>query len=465
MNQVMKIETIAAEAYPFRIIDTKPSISIVGLGYVGAVSTACLSDIGHRVIGVDVDAAKIASIGAGKSPIHEQDLERLLGEGVEAGRISATDDLAAAVAETDVTFVSVGTPTAADGGCDYTYIRAAAHAMGEGLARKDGFHVFVMRCSIPPGSTMKVMTPILEEVSGKRAGVDFGVAFNPEFLREGVAVADFHAPPKTVIGASDERSANILRQIYSSVDDAPIITDVETAETVKYVDNVWHATKVCFANEIGRLCKPLGVDSHKVMDVFVQDTKLNLSPYYLKPGFAYGGSCLPKEVRAVAHIAEAAGVDLPLVRSLAESNLTHIAAAIEMTRKTGAKRVGVLGLAFKPGTDDLRESPILEVIAALEEMGIDVRVHDPAITTETPIAGQLAYVRYGAPGLQAMAERLPKMLCNDLDDISGWADALIVSHANPTYRDAVSKTDAAVIDLVRLFDEAPTIAAYEGIGW
>lgn len=465
MTQIAKVETAGATAYPFEIIDAKPSISVVGLGYVGAVSTACLSDLGHRVIGVDVDAAKVASIDAGKSPIHERDLDRLLGEGVEAGRICATDDLAAAVTETDVTFVSVGTPTAADGGCDYTYIRAAARAMGEGLARKNGFHVFVMRCSIPPGSTMKIMTPILEDVSGKRAGVDFGVAFNPEFLREGVAVADFRAPPKTVIGATDERSANIVRQIYRAVDQAPIVTDVETAEMVKYVDNVWHATKVCFANEIGRLCKPLGIDSHKVMDVFVQDTKLNLSPYYLKPGFAFGGSCLPKEVRAVVHIAKAAGVDLPLVRSLGESNHIHIGAAIEMVRKTGAKRVGVLGLAFKPGTDDLRESPILEVIAALDEMGVDLRVHDPAITSETPLASQLAYVRHCAPRLQVMAERLPRMLCDDLDDITGWADALIVSHANTIYRDAVSKTDAVVIDVVRLFDEAPTTAAYEGIGW
>lgn len=465
MNQIVRFATAGATAFPFKVIEQKPSISVVGLGYVGAVSTACLSDLGHRVIGVDVDAAKVASIGAGRSPIHEKDLGRLLGEGVEAGLISATDDLADAVTKTDVTFVSVGTPTAEDGGCDYRYIRAAAHEMGKGLARKDGFHVFVMRCSIPPGSTMKVMTPILEQVSGKTAGVDFGVAFNPEFLREGVAVADFHAPPKTVIGATDERSANMLRQIYAPVDANPIVTDVETAETVKYVDNVWHATKVTFANEIGRLCKPLGVDSHKVMDIFVQDTKLNLSPYYLKPGFAFGGSCLPKEVRAVAHIAESVGVDLPLVRSLGESNHSHIEATLEMARATGAKRVGILGLAFKPGTDDLRESPILDVIAALHAEGVEVRVHDTAITTETPLAGQLAYVRYGASGLQAMADELPGMLRDDLDEVADWAETLIVTHANDTYRDAAARSHAEVIDVVRLYDDVPADGNYQGIGW
>jgi GDP-mannose 6-dehydrogenase len=265
---------------------TKASISIVGLGYVGAVSTACLAARGHRVIGVDLDLGKVAQISRGESPIHEADLSETLTEGVKDGLITATNDLTAAVRDTDVTFVSVGTPTAADGGCDDTYIRAASRAMGEGLRGKKGFHVFAMRCSIPPGTTMSVMTPILEEVSGKVAGRDFGICFNPEFLREGVAISDFHHPPKTVIGTTDFATAEIMRRIYAPVDDKPILTTIEVAETIKYVDNVWHAPKVSFANEVGRLCKALGVDSHAVMDIFTQDQKLNLSSYYLKPGFA-----------------------------------------------------------------------------------------------------------------------------------------------------------------------------------
>ncbi len=310
------------------------------------------------------------------------------------------------------------------------------------------------------------MAPIIEEVSELKAGVDFGVCFNPEFLREGVAVEDFYAPPKTVIGANDERSAAILSRIYEEVDENPIITTVETAEMVKYVDNVWHATKVCFGNEVGRLCKPLGVDSHEVMDVFVQDTKLNLSPYYLKPGFAFGGSCLPKEVRAVSHIAKQQGVALPMIDSLTVSNKTHIAEAADMVRKTGAKKVGVLGLAFKPGTDDLRESPILEVIAALNAEGVEVMVHDVAITPETPLDGQLAYVRHGSPGLQALASDLPKMMRVNVRDVAAEADALIVTHANDLYREVLTETPGTpVIDLVRVEKEAPQRATYNGIGW
>lgn len=451
---------------PLRIVGEKPAISIVGLGYVGAVSTACLSSLGHQVIGVDIDPAKVASIAAGKSPIHEKDLERLLGEGLRNGLVSATDDLVQAVVDTDVTFVSVGTPTAADGGCDYSYIDAAAIAIGAGLRRKDAFHVVVMRCSIPPGVTMGFMAPIIEEVSGKKLGKDFGVCFNPEFLREGVAVDDFYAPPKTVIGANDDRSANILRRIYDAVDDAPIVTSVETAEMVKYVDNVWHAAKVCFANEVGRLCKPLGVDSHAVMEVFVQDTKLNLSPYYLKPGFAYGGSCLPKEVRAVAHIARQQGVDLPMIQSLGVSNAAHIEEAVDMVRASGARKVGILGLAFKQGTDDLRESPILEVIATLRQDGVDITIHDPAITPQTPLAGQLAYVQNGSPGLQKLADELPGMMRADVDQVVATSDALIVTHDNAIYRNVVlNAEDKPIIDVVRIVDPETASPNYQGIGW
>ena len=459
-----------AAALPVELIDVteKPAISIVGLGYVGAVSTACLASLGHRVVGVDIDQEKIADIAAGRSPIHEKHLGRLLSEGVEAELVTATDDLAFAVRDTDVTFVSVGTPTAADGGCDYRFIEAAARSMAVGLAQKESFHVFVMRCSIPPGTTMRVMTPILEKMSGKKLGADFGVAFNPEFLREGVAVDDFYAPPKTVIGATCARTGNILRQIYTPVDEAPIITSIETAEMVKYVDNVWHATKVTFANEVGRLAKSQGVDSHEVMEVFCQDQKLNLSPYYLKPGFAYGGSCLPKEVRAVAHIAQGAGVSLPMIENLNTSNREQIDQAVKLVKESGARRVAVLGLAFKPGTDDLRESPTLELIAALRGEGIEVSAHDPAVTRETNIEGQLGYVKHGAPGLAALAEELGELIADDVESATRRAQAVIVSQKNDAYTLAAGmalEKGKPVIDVVRTFKKIPASAHYHGIGW
>ena len=451
-----------------RLIEQKPAISVAGLGYVGAVSTACLASLGHEVVGVDIDLTKVASIANGRSPIHEAELGELLTAGGEKGLITASANLATAVADTDVTFVSVGTPTAADGGCDDRYIRDAARQIGRGLTAKprDAFHVVVMRCSIPPGTTMNVMVPEIEAVSGLRAGIDFGVAFNPEFLREGVAVEDFRQPPKTVIGASDQRTSNIVARIYDPVDENVIVTSIETAEMVKYVDNVWHATKVCFANEIGRLCKPLGIDSHDVMDVFFQDTKLNHSPYYLKPGFAFGGSCLPKEVRAVRHIAKEAGASLPLIEALIPSNETQIEEATRMAKATGAKRVGVLGLAFKPGTDDLRESPILEVIAALHADGVEVSVHDPAVTKNTPIAAQLSYVAHAGSSLTTLVDELPDMLLDSAEAVVDGCDALIVAQSNDSYRSAAQVAgERPVIDGCRLFHARPEGIVLNGIGW
>jgi GDP-mannose 6-dehydrogenase len=365
-----------------------------------------------------------------------------------------------------VTFVSVGTPTASDGGCDYGYIEQAARSMAVGLCQKSGFHVFVMRCSIPPGTTMGVLVPILEKMSGKKAGRDFGVCFNPEFLREGVAIDDFRNPPKTVIGTSDFRTAEIMQGIYQPVDRSPVLTTVEVAETIKYVDNVWHATKVCFANEVGRLCKPLEVDSHEVMEIFTQDTKLNLSPYYLKPGFAYGGSCLPKEVRAVSHIAKELGVSLPLIDNLDRSNREQIEQALAMVLQTGAARVGVLGLAFKPGTDDLRESPILEVMAGLKDIGVQLSAHDCAITADTPMDGLKAYTKHGSQGLEKLADALPEILQDEVETVVTQSDVVVVCHANEPYRKVIAThPEIPVIDLVRLFPEPSTFSHLNGIGW
>lgn len=456
-----------AAAKPIGLSETqKAAISVVGLGYVGAVSCACLTELGHRVIGVDIDERKLSQIAEGKSPIHEHELEALLSKGVKEGLLTATIDLEQAVVDTEVTFVSVGTPTDANGGCDFSYIEAAAESIGRGLARKSGYHVIVMRCSVPPGSTVQVMAPIIKELSGRDVGVGFGLCFNPEFLREGVAVEDFRRPPQTVIGATDDRAAGILAHIFAPVDPAPIICDVEEAEMVKYVSNVWHAAKVSFANEIGRLSKSYGVDGYNVMRIFSRDRKLNISDYYLKPGFAYGGSCLPKEVRAVSHLAKAKGVDLPMIDSLGLTNRRHVEETIAAVRASGAQRVAVLGLAFKRGTDDLRESPVLEVMAALQLDGVELRAHDAAINAETDIAGQLAYVQHGSGGLKRLSARLSEILCDDLEHAVEGADAIIVAHRDPIYAQLVSQLNGPkVFDLVRLFDVAPSSPNYDGVCW
>ena len=466
MNALNKAQDLdSSNAYNLAV--TKPSISVIGLGYVGAVSTACLANLGHRIIGVDIDTIKTKQISKGESPIHEQGLGELLSKGVAENLITATCDVARAVSQTDITFVSVGTPTSEDGGCDYKYIISAARAIGEGIAQKSSYHVVVMRCSIPPSTTLNVMVPEIEAASGLKMGVDFGVCFNPEFLREGTAIADFKDPPKTVIGANDEKAAKMLADIYSPVDDNVIMTSIEVAEMVKYVDNVWHATKVCFGNEVGRICKPLNIDSHKVMDIFVQDTKLNLSPYYLKPGFAYGGSCLPKEVRAVVHLAKNLGLKTPLISSLSKTNEQQIESAIQLVRQTGKKKIGFLGLAFKAGTDDLRESPALEMMNTLIEEGYDVSAYDPAIKKDTRIDNQFSYMRHACPHLEPVVNALPNLLRNQGQQVSKECDVIVVTQKTPEIQNLIAGRlgHVEVIDLVRLFKNQPNFKGYQGIGW
>ena len=452
---------------PAYLPETKPSVSIIGLGYVGAVSTACLANLGHRVVGVDLDEDKVEAIGQGVSPIHEHRLSDLLSEGVDAGLITTSTDVASAVSQTDVTFVSVGTPTGEDGGCDYRHIISSAKAIGAGLKAKSDYHVVVMRCSIPPSTTLKIMVPEIEAVSGKKMGEDFGVCFNPEFLREGTAIADFDEPPKTVIGANDNRAAAVVHELYKPVDKNIITTSIEVAEMVKYVDNVWHAAKVSFGNEVGRICKPLGIDSHKVMEIFVQDTKLNMSPYYLKPGFAYGGSCLPKEVRAVEHLADEIGVDVPLISSLAKSNDRQIQDAIDMIRVLGCKKVGFLGIAFKPGTDDLRESPVLELMNALFTTGHDVCAFDPAVSADTKVENQFEYVKNACPHLEQTVQNLPDLLKKTPEDVIAESEVVVVSQSNQRFVQLVVSNlhRIKVVDLVRLFPEPPIFTGYYGIGW
>jgi GDP-mannose 6-dehydrogenase len=450
----------------------KPSISVIGLGYVGAVSCACLAHLGFSMTGVDVSIEKVRLVKEGRSPIVEERLGELLEEGVRLGRIDATQNLVAAVLATDVTFLSVGTPTAPDGSCDLTYVRQASRAIGQALAMKEEFHVVVLRCSVPPGTTLDVVAVEVAAASGKKLGVDFGIAFNPEFLREGVAVADFYAPPKTVVGASDKRTEEIVSRIYGAVDKNIQFCSIAGAEMVKYVDNVWHATKVAFGNEIGRLCKSLDIDSHEVMNIFCTDTKLNLSPYYLKPGFAFGGSCLPKEVRAVAHLAEAQNVDLPLIQSLGVTNQRHIVEASRLVEELmvslDVQRIGFLGVTFKPGTDDLRESPTLELMSMLEAKGATLKVYDPNLRFNDNLKGQIAYVRHACPSQARVMDGIEGMTMADADALCASSDVIVVSHATDEFRKAIEARHPGqpVIDLARIYKKLPDAdPGYQGIAW
>lgn len=446
---------------------SKPAISVIGLGYVGAVSMACLSHLGFRMVGVDISREKVDAIAGGRSPIVEERLGELLKEGVDNARITATQNLVAAVFETDVTFLSVGTPTSKDGGCDFTFVRQASRAIGQAIGMKTGYHVVVLRCSVPPGTTLDVVVPEIEKASGKKLGPDFGVCFNPEFLREGVAVADFFAPPKTVVGASDARAESTVTAIYGAVDKNVIFTSIEAAEMVKYVDNVWHATKVAFGNEVGRLCKKLDIDSHDVMNIFVKDLKLNLSPYYLKPGFAFGGSCLPKEVRAVSHIAHAMGVEVPLIDSLGVSNQRHVAQAIELLKPFAGKRFGFLGVTFKPGTDDMRESPTLDVMATLMAAGEDIKAYDPNLDFGPLLQNQIDYVRHAVPAQAALMDELEALTVSSANALVADSDVVVVSHATDEFRKAIMtrNPNIHVLDLARLFKIIPDDVNYQGIAW
>jgi GDP-mannose 6-dehydrogenase len=419
------------------------------------------------MVGVDVSLEKVRAIKAGQSPIVEERLGDLLAEGVAAGLIEATQNLVAAVLDTDVTFLSVGTPTAKDGGCDFTYVRAASRAIGQAIAMKSSYHVVVLRCSVPPGTTMDVVVPEIEAASGKKLGPDFGVCFNPEFLREGVAVADFFAPPKTVVGASDARAERTVTEIYATIDKNVIFTNIEAAEMVKYVDNVWHAAKVAFGNEIGRVCKAFGIDSHEVMNIFVKDTKLNLSPYYLKPGFAFGGSCLPKEVRAMVHLAHEKDVQVPLLDSLMPSNHEHIRQAMELLQPFAGKRIGFLGVTFKPGTDDLRESPTLDLMANLLGAGETILAFDPNLNFGPLLQGQIDYVRHAVPAQARLMDQLEELCLDSAEALVAGCDIVVVSHATDEFRRALKARPAHVhvLDLARLYKALPAEPSYQGIAW
>src|SRR5579871_6349339 len=415
------------------------------MGYVGTVSAACLANDGHEVIGVDPVPTKVDLINAGKPPIIEVDIGELVEETVKSGRLRATGDQNEAIQNTDLSFVCVGTPSQSNGNLDLSYIRRVCEMIGKALKNKSSRHTVVIRSTILPGTMRGIVIPILEDSSGKKAGVDFGVCNNPEFLREGSAVKDFNAPPKTVIGESDKQSGDLLSGLYAKLDAPLIRTTLETAEMVKYVDNSWHALKIGFANEVGNLCKSLSIDAHEVMKIFCQDKKLNISPAYLMPGFAFGGSCLPKDLRALAYTAKSRDLDLPIFNSILPSNELQVARGVQMIMSNGHRKVGILGFSFKAGTDDLRESPMIEVIERLIGKGYDLRIFDKNVNIASLVGANRDFILNRIP-------HISRLMVNGIDAVLDHAETVVIGNNEPDFKEIFGRlrNDQRLVDFVRI---------------
>ncbi|MGZ5037021.1 MAG: nucleotide sugar dehydrogenase [Usitatibacter sp.] len=434
-------------------------ISVMGLGYVGAVAAACLAKDGHEVIGVDPQQTKVDLINAGKTPIIEKDIGEIIAAEVASGRLRATTDVAQAVKHTDLSLICVGTPSLGNGHIDLKYVRRVCEQIGAGLREHPG-HTVVVRSTLLPGSMKTVVIPTLEEASGLKAGVDFGLCINPEFLREGTAVYDYFHPPKTVIGEVQKGSGDVVAKLYGHLPGPMIRTDFETAEMVKYADNTWHALKVGFANEIGNICKGLGLDSHKLMDIFCQDTKLNLSPYYLKPGFAFGGSCLPKDVRALSYKAKLLDVKVPIIDAILPSNDEQIERGIRAVIDKGSRKVGILGFSFKAGTDDLRESPMVELVERLIGKGYDLRVYDSNVRMAAIHGANKEYILNHIP-------HISKLMVNSIDEVLAHAATIVIGNGSAEFRDIPGRLagNQQIVDLVRITSERSVEGVYDGICW
>jgi GDP-mannose 6-dehydrogenase len=435
-------------------------ISIFGLGYVGTVSAGCLADDGHEVVGVDPLPTKVDLINRGQSPIIETDIGEIIAATVKAARLRATSDPVEAIRQTELSFVCVGTPSQPNGNLDLRYIRRICEQIGEALKSKSARHTVVIRSTILPGTMHKMVIPTLEEFSGKKAGVDFGVCNNPEFLREGSAVIDFRQPPKTVIGESDQASGDILAALYEKLDAPLIRTNVETAEMVKYVDNSWHALKIGFANEIGTLGKSLGVDAHQVMKIFCQDRKLNISTAYLSPGFAFGGSCLPKDLRALSYQAKMHDLHLPILTSILPSNEMQIARGVQLITEKGYTRVGILGFSFKAGTDDLRESPLIEVIERLIGKGYDLRIYDKNVNIASLVGANRDFILNHIP-------HISKLMVSDIGAVLNHAQTVVIGNKDPDFKIVPERLREGqfLVDFVRVVEGSSKNGNYDGICW
>lgn len=440
-------------------------LAIFGLGYVGVVSAACLARDGHTVVGVDPNPTKTGLVNSGKTPIIEPGLAMLIRDGVEAGRLKATADVAAAVAHAQLMLVCVGTPGHGNGSLDLTFVRRVCAEIGAVLREATEFKVIVIRSTMLPGSMASVVIPALEESSGKKAGLDFGVCINPEFLREGSAIYDYDNPPKTVIGATDERASLAMQGLYAHLNAPMLLTDLQTAEMVKYADNSWHALKVTFANEMGRLCKAMGVDARELMKLFCEDRKLNISSAYLKPGFAFGGSCLPKDVRAVTYQGRLLDVDTPVLSAVLASNRVQIDHALSMVYATGKRRIGLMGLSFKEGTDDLRESPIVTLAERLIGKGYEVLIFDRNVKLASLVGANKDYILNHIP-------HIGRLLVTDPETLFGRSEVIVLATGEKDFGELVSRQarNHVLIDLVGAWnfdrgEAAEIVERYEGIAW
>ncbi|MGE5294763.1 MAG: nucleotide sugar dehydrogenase [Solirubrobacterales bacterium] len=435
-------------------------VCVVGVGYVGLVSAACLAKEGHSVVGVDANRAKVDMINEGVSPVVEPQAHELVRDVVMGGTLRAALDVEKAVRGAELSLICVGTPSQSNGSPDLKCLRKVGEEIGRGLRQRADFHVVVCRSTVPPGTMRGVLIPILEEHSGKRAGVDFGVCNNPEFLREGTAIEDYYHPPKIVIGETDAASGSRVASLYANLDAPMIRTQIEVAEMVKYVDNAWHALKVGFANEIGDVCRTLKIDSHAVMDIFCRDTKLNLSASYLKPGFAFGGSCLPKDLRALVHKGRAMDLELPILNAILQSNRMQMEAGLSLILDLGKKKIGALGFSFKAGTDDLRESPMVHVIEQLLGKGCDIRAYDANVSMAKLIGANRDY-------LLNLIPHISSLMVESVDEVLDHAEVVIVGNQAPEFSDIMNRVrpDQTVVDLVRIAPLTTQEGKYYGICW
>ncbi|SDT86259.1 nucleotide sugar dehydrogenase [Desulfobacula phenolica] len=435
-------------------------ISIFGLGYVGVVSAACFAKDGHTVIGVDPVDVKVNMINRGESPIIEKDIGEIIKFVVENGKLKATTNALEAIENSELSLVCVGTPSKINGDLDTSYVQRVCEHIGAAIKNKIQRHVVVIRSTIIPGTIKNIVIPTLEASSGKIAGQDFGVCNNPEFLREGTAVYDFYNPPKTVIGETDVVSGDLLASIYQNLDCPVIRTAIEVAEMVKYVDNVWHALKVGFGNEVGNICKSLGVDSHDVMDIFCSDTKLNISPCYLKPGFAFGGSCLPKDVRALAYKGKSLDINLPILNSILPSNDLHIENGLRMVMEDDNRQIGFLGFSFKAGTDDLRESPVVEMIERLLGKGYEIKLYDKNVNLAALVGANKAFILNKIP-------HIAKLMVKTMNEVLEHAQTIVIGNNSFEFKNIMDnlREDQKVIDLVRAVDGINSNGFYKGLCW
>jgi GDP-mannose 6-dehydrogenase len=437
------------------------NISIFGLGYVGCVTAACLASQGHRVVGVDINNEKVDAINNGHSPIIEHGLEELIREGRSSGNLRVTQDPYEASVHGDVLLICVGTPSDANGNLNFKFIDRVCVEIGQSLREVPGYKVIAVRSTLLPGTVTQHVIPLLMKESGKKAGVDFGVAINPEFLREGNAIDDFNNPPFTVVGTVDEQAGAMLEHLYGDIP-APIFrTDPNTACMVKYACNAFHGLKVVFANEIGQLCKKAGVDGTRVMEIFCQDSRLNISPRYLKPGFAFGGSCLPKDLRALLYLARHADLQLPMLESIMPSNRLHVQRVVDRILKEQRNRVGIIGLTFKPGTDDLRESPIVDLVETLNGKGLKVRIYDKNVSLSRLIGGNKAFIEQVLPHISTM-------MSDSMEAVVQSSDVIVVGHDLYDGGEQLFnllRPEQLVIDFVKITSVKSHPAVYEGICW